>query len=97
MTELEANRLDAKLEVLDDKIDTMSSRIARIETLLETEAARCPFRESISAAAATITRVTKLEDRLVRLEIRVAAIGGVAGIVTSAITALVISALTATP
>lgn len=97
MTELETRRLDEKLEVLDDKMDTLNTRIARIETLLETEAARCPFRESISAAAATITRVTKLEDRLVRLEIRVAAIGGVAGVVTSAITALVISAITATP
>ena len=97
MTELEANRLDAKLEVLDDKIDTMSSRIARIETLLETEAARCPFREAISAAENVGKRVEKAENRLVQLEVRVAAIGGVAGIVTSAITALVIGALTATP
>ena len=97
MTELEANRLDAKLEVLDDKIDTMSSRIARIETLLETEAARCPFREAISAAADVVKRVEKAENRLVQLEVRVAAIGGVAGIVTSAITALVIASLTATP
>jgi len=97
MTELEANRLDAKLEVLDDKIDTMSSRIARIETLLETEAARCPFRESIATAAAIEPRVIKLEDRLVQLEIRVAAIGGVAGIVTAVITSLILSAIKGTP
>lgn len=97
MTELEANRLDAKLEVLDDKIDTMSNRIARIETLLETEAARCPFREAISAAADVVKRVEKAENRLVQLEVRVAAIGGVAGIVTSAITALVIGAIKGTP
>lgn len=97
MTELETNRLDAKLEMLDDKIDAMSSRIARIETLLETEAARCPFREAIAAAADLVKRVEKAENRLVQLEVRVAAIGGVAGIVTSVITALVISALKATP
>jgi len=93
MTELETNRLDAKLEVLDDKIDTMSSRIARIETLLETEAARCPFRESIATAGAIVPRIAKLEDRLVQLEIRVAAIGGLAGIVASVITALVLNAI----
>jgi hypothetical protein len=97
MTELEANRLDAKLEVLDDKIDTMSSRIARIETLLDTEAARCPFREAISAAADVGKRVGTLENRLVQLEVRVAAIGGVAGIVTSVITALVIGAIKGSP
>ena len=97
MTELEANRLDAKLEVLDDKIDTMSSRIARIETLLETEAARCPFREAISQAGDTAKRVKDLESRVLELQVRVAAIGGVAGIVTSAITALVISAIKGTP
>lgn len=91
MTETETARLDAKLEALDDKIDVMSSRIARIEALLETEAARCPFRESIATAAAIEPRVIKLEDRLVQLEIRVAAIGGVAGIVTSVITALLIN------
>ena len=97
MTEQETHRLGAKLEVLDDKIDTMSSRVARIETLLETEAARCPFREAISAAGATITRVTKLEDRLIRLEIRVAAIGGTAGLVVGVITNLIIGAIKGTP
>ncbi len=97
MTELEIRRLDEKLEVLDDKMDTLNTRIARIETLLETEAARCPFREAISQAGDTAKRVKNLESRVLELQVRVAAIGGVAGVVTSAITALVIGALTATP
>lgn len=97
MTELEIRRLDAKLEALDDKINTINTRVARIETLLETESARCPFREPISAAAATIPRMTKLEDRLVQLEIRVAAIGGTAGIVMGVVTNLIIGAIKGTP
>jgi hypothetical protein len=90
MTETDTRRID-------DKLDTINTRVARIETLLETEAARCPFRESIASAAATIARVGKLEDRLIRLEVRVAAIGGTAGIVTAVITSLILSAIKGTP
>ncbi|MGI5872795.1 MAG: hypothetical protein ACOX8T_12250 [Bacillota bacterium] len=97
MTELETRRLDEKLEVLDDKMDTLNTRIARIETLLETEAARCPFREAISAAADVVKRVEKAENRLVQLEIRVAAIGGTAGIVMGVVTSLIISAIKGAP
>jgi hypothetical protein len=87
------------LQTINERLDTLSREMADvradvrvIRTLLDSEGQRCPFREKISEASGLVPRVGKLEDRLVALEIRVAGIAALSGVVVSIITTLVLSA-----
>lgn len=75
----------------DTDADKILQRLARIETLLETEGARCPYREQLVRASNNVEerhqlalRVTALEDHVTDVRINVArmlATGGAGGIV----------------
>jgi hypothetical protein len=74
---------------VDDKLDQVLQRLAAIETLIQTEAARCPYREDIARARNNIQRVIALEDIVngVRLDLaRAGAVGGgVVGIIVAVV------------
>ncbi len=92
------------LQTINERLDKLSGEMAEtrgdvrvIRALMETEGQRCLYREKIDQAVGVIALVDRLENRLVQLEIRVAGIAGVAGIVTAIITTLVLSALKGAP
>ena len=92
------------LQAVHEQLDSLSKQMAEtcgdvrvIRALMETEGQRCAYREKIDQAGGLVTRVVRLEDRLVALEIRVAGIAAASGIIVSIITTLVIGALKGAP
>ena len=68
-----------ELESLRDEIQVLSGQVTRLTTLMETEGARCPYRETIAVAANNKKRLDGVEKRLRSTELRIAAISGVSG------------------
>ena len=82
-----------KLDRIGTKIDDLQDRMARTETMIETEALRCPHRETISKAANNIRRLEEVEDKVQRVQIELASrawlSGGIGGAIISGIVGLV--------
>ena len=83
-----------------DELDEIKAQLAEvrgdvkaIRVLLDTEGARCAFREKIAEAVALSPRVSKLEDRLVQLEIKAGGMAAIVALVTAIITSLVVGAI----
>jgi hypothetical protein len=93
MTLEEIRDINERLDRLTQSMAAVVGDVRVIRNMVETESQRCIYREKIDQAVALVPRVTKLEDRLVQLEIRVAAIGGLAGVIASVITAIIVHAL----
>jgi len=72
--------INDKLDQRDDKLDTVLRAVTRLETLAETETARCPYRELISVAANNKRRLEKAETDLTEMKIKVAGFVVLAGI-----------------
>lgn len=68
------------IHTLDAKIDTINDRLARIETLMETESLRCPYRVDIARAGNNITRLERVERQLDNLRLKIAGWAGFAGV-----------------
>ena len=49
---------------LEAKIDKLLEKVARLETLTATEAARCPFREDVAKARNNVARIERVETRI---------------------------------
>lgn len=83
--------IDASAEILQ--------RLTRIEAMIATEGARCPYREDIARAMNSIqerkalaVRVDKIEDRLTDARISIArmlATGGAGGVIGTVLVELV--------
>lgn len=97
MTPEETRDINERLDRLTGAMAEVIADVRVIRTMVETESQRCIYRERIDQAVNLAPRVSTLENRLVQLEIRVAAIGGTAGIVTAVITSLILSAIKGTP
>jgi len=97
MTPEETRDINERLDRLTGAMAEVIADVRVIRTMVETESQRCIYRERIDQAVNLAPRVSILENRLVQLEIRVAAIGGTAGIVTAVITSLILSAIKGTP
>ena len=52
------------IERLSVKLDLLTAQIARLQAMQETEAQRCPFRETISRAANNQALVAKNSERI---------------------------------
>ena len=65
----------------------LQKRLARIETMLETEAARCPYRETISRATNNVQRLDELENTVLDLRLAMAKAGLLGGATGSAVAA----------
>lgn len=89
----EIRELRDEMKQVSAVVNELKGAIGVIQTYIQTEAARCPYRETISHAAKLEERVKSVEDRLLAVQIKVAAIGGLAGFVTAAITAVIINAI----
>jgi len=79
-------------DALDLKIDQIMDRLTRIETLVETEGLRCPYRPEIARAANNIVRLKETEIKIDQLQgaihaiqLKVASWAGVAAIAGVAI------------
>lgn len=81
------------LATLNQRMSEVQVDVAQIKTMVETEGARCIYRERIDAAYQLVGRVGKLEDRLVQLEVKVAGIAALIGIAVSVITTIIINAV----
>jgi len=74
-------------EILD-KLDKLSSSMARLETLVNTEGNRCPYREDISNGAWASEQILPLKDAISDNRVGLAKLsisGGVGGAVVSAV------------
>jgi hypothetical protein len=88
--ELDAIRM--QLAKLSTDVASLSGDIKYLRQMLESEGARCLYREKIDAAWQLVPRVGKMEDRLLELKVQVAGIAVVSAIVTALITYLVTGA-----
>ena len=77
---------------VETKIDKIMDRLARIETLVETEGLRCPYRSDIARASNNIIRLKETENKISQLQgaihdiqLKVASWAGVAAIAGIAI------------
>jgi hypothetical protein len=57
----------------------LQGAIERLTALIETEGARCPYREDIGRARNNVARLVSVEERVRAAEIRLAGIAGVSG------------------
>ena len=89
----ELGAIRMQLSKLSNDVVSLSGDIKFLRQMLESEGARCLYREKIDAAWQLVPRVTKLEDRLIELRVQVAGIAVVSAIVTALITTLVTGAL----
>ena len=89
----ELKELKDEMKRVAESVSKLEGAIGVIQTYIQTEAARCPYREKIDQAVTALGRVTALENRLVALEVKVAGIAVVSAIVTALITTLVTGAL----
>lgn len=75
-------------ELTNAEWQELQRRLTRIETMLETEAARCPHREQIARSANNTLRLAQIESELDGLRVdmaRATALGGGVGAALSAI------------
>ena len=49
---------------LEAKIDKLLEKVAKLETLTATEAARCPFREDVTQIGRNVMRLEKIEGKV---------------------------------
>lgn len=89
----EVTEIRQSLAALNKTMGEVQVDVGQIKMMVETEGARCVYRERIDAAHQMVGRVGKLEDRLVQLEVKVAGIAALAGIVVSVITTIIINAV----
>ena len=89
----EVTEIRQSLAALNKTMGEVQVDVGQIKMMVETEGARCVYRERIDAAHQMVGRVGKLEDRLVQLEVKVAGIAAVAGIVVSVVTTIIINAI----
>ena len=59
---------DTEMASVKGKLDVLSLSVARIETMLASEAQRCPYREQIARSTNNIADIAKLEARLETME-----------------------------
>ena len=88
----ELKELRDEMKKVSESVSKLEGAIGVIQTYIQTEAARCPYRERIDQAFTALGRVSSLENRLVALEVKVAGIAVVSAIVTTLITTLVAGA-----
>ena len=89
----EVTEIRQSLAALNKTMGEVQVDVGQIKMMVETEGARCVYRERIDAAHQLVGRVGKVEDRLVQLEVKVAGIAAVAGIVVSVVTTIIINAI----
>lgn len=89
----EVTEIKGALATLTTKMGEVQVQISEIKTLVETEPARCIYREKIDSAWQAVARVFKLEERLVQLEVKVAGIAVISALITAVITTLIVGAL----
>ena len=80
---------------LRDIVDLVAE-VASLRKLIETEGARCPYRETISKAANNVQKIKDLEARVRAVELRIAAgviAGGGTGGVVSALAMVLAKAM----
>jgi hypothetical protein len=86
-----------EIHSIREDMSKVLGRVTTIETLVSTEAARCPYRETIAKAANNKTRLDNLERDVTTMRIQVARIGalygGLSGIGGAIITAVVMRGL----
>lgn len=77
------------IHTLDAKIDVINDRLARIETLMETESLRCPYRVDIARASNNIKRLERVEQQLDNLRLKIAGWAGFAGVAAAVVSEIV--------
>ena len=66
---------------INTKLDTVLHAVTRLATLSDTEAARCPYRETISIAANNKRRLEKAEADLMDVKLKIAGFVVLGGII----------------
>lgn len=89
----EVTEIRQSLAALNKTMGEVQVDVGQIKMMVETEGARCVYRERIDAAHQMVGRVGKLEDRLVQLEVKVAGIAVISALITAVITTLIVGAL----
>jgi prefoldin subunit 5 len=89
----EVAEIRQSLAALGKTMGEVQVQISEIKTLVETEPARCIYREKIDSAWQAVARIFKLEERLVQLEVKVAGIAVISALITAVITSLIVGAL----
>jgi len=85
-----------KLVALDAKIDDLQDRAARTETMIETEALRCPHREDIARGRNNVKRMDKIEGAveanshmIQTMQVKIASWAGFASMASVAVAELI--------
>ena len=68
------------LTALNAKQDEIISRLAVVETLLRTEAERCPLREIVPQVAQNTTAIGELDSCMRKIQLKIASWAGFAGV-----------------
>ena len=89
----ELKELRDEMKQVSAAVNELKGAIGVIQTYIQTEAARCPYREAIAHATALEKRVAEVEVRLLAVQLKVAGIAAGAGFVSSVITAVIINAI----
>ena len=87
------NDIEALGREMREGFASLNERTARVETLIETDAARCPYREEISKAANNKRRLASVEEKLTNVRIKVAGIAVLSGGGGGALAAAVVAKL----
>jgi len=68
----------ADIDRLDAKLDSLSTQLARLQALQDTEAERCPYREILARAANHVARLEKVEAHVDKMRLSWAKLAGAA-------------------
>ena len=76
------------LDALENKIDDLTKTVAHIETLVSTEAERCPYREDVAQVARNEESIKGLTKDVNSVQIKYASLGAMWGAIGGALTGL---------
>lgn len=90
----ELGELRLEIGKINEGLARIGNTLAEVQAMQRTESARCPYREDIARAVNGMEAVKKFDDRLRRVEVKVASIAAIIGILTGVVSSFITTLLT---